>query len=91
MPRRILPMAEEGLFLGLGPWPNVGIDMGLLVFYPPQQDKASYWGYLIYVLDENDITTFIFAEQLVIWFYSKVINFMPLIFNKVKICPKNMK
>ena len=35
MPRRILPMAEEGLFLGLGPWPNVGINVGLLVFYPP--------------------------------------------------------
>ena len=43
MPRRILPMAEEGLslpmtkerfFLGLGPWPNVDIDMDLLVFYP---------------------------------------------------------
>ena len=29
-------MAEEGFFLELGPWPNVGIDVGLLVFYPPQ-------------------------------------------------------
>ena len=28
-------MAEEGFFFGLGPWPNVGIDMGLRVFYPP--------------------------------------------------------
>ena len=45
VPRRVLPMAEEGLFLptteegfflGLGLWPNVDIDMGLLVFYPPQ-------------------------------------------------------
>ena len=43
MPRRILhmakeefflPMAKEGVFLGLGPWPNIDIDMGLLVFYP---------------------------------------------------------
>ena len=32
--RRVLPMAEEGFFLGLGPWPNVDIDMGVL--YPPQ-------------------------------------------------------
>ena len=31
-----LPMTEEGFFLGLGLWPNVDIDMGLLVFYPPQ-------------------------------------------------------
>ena len=30
-------MAEEGFFLTLGLWPNVDIDMGLLVFYPPQQ------------------------------------------------------
>ena len=29
-------MAEEGFFLGLDPWPNVDIDMGLRVFYPPQ-------------------------------------------------------
>ena len=29
-------MAEEGFFLGLGPWPSVDIDMGLLAFYPPQ-------------------------------------------------------
>ena len=29
-------MAEEGLFLRLGPWPKVGINVGLLVFYPPQ-------------------------------------------------------
>ena len=29
-------MAEEEFFLELGPWPNVDIDMGLLVFYPPQ-------------------------------------------------------
>ena len=39
---RLLPlssttsMAEEGFFLGLGPWPNVDIDMGFPVFYPPQ-------------------------------------------------------
>ena len=32
----VLPMAEEGFFLGLGPWPNVDIDMGFPVFYPPQ-------------------------------------------------------
>ena len=31
---RILPMAEEGFFLGLGPWPNVYIDMGSPVCYP---------------------------------------------------------
>ena len=31
-----LPMIEEGFFLGLGPWPNVDIDVGLLVFYPLQ-------------------------------------------------------
>ena len=31
-----LPTTEEGLFLGLGLWPNVDINMGLLVFYPPQ-------------------------------------------------------
>ena len=30
------PMAEEGFFLGLDPWPSVDINMGLLVFYPPQ-------------------------------------------------------
>ena len=30
------PMAEEGFFLGLGLCPSVDIDMGLLVFYPPQ-------------------------------------------------------
>ena len=35
VPRRVLPMAEEGFFLGLGPCPNIDIDMGLLVFYPP--------------------------------------------------------
>ena len=29
-------MAEEGFFLGLGPWPFVDINMDLLVFYPPQ-------------------------------------------------------
>jgi len=29
-------MAEEGFFLGLGPWPSIDIDMSLLVFYPPQ-------------------------------------------------------
>ena len=30
-------MAEEGFFLGQDPWPNVDIDMDLLVFYPPQK------------------------------------------------------
>ena len=30
------PHRRGGVFLGLGPWPNVNIDMGLLVFYPPQ-------------------------------------------------------
>ena len=35
MLRRVLPMADKGFFLGLGPWPNVDIDMDLLVFYPP--------------------------------------------------------
>ena len=34
-PRRVLPMAEEGFFLELGPWPNVDIDMGFSVLYPP--------------------------------------------------------
>ena len=43
MPRRILPMAKEGLFLpmteerfflGMGPWPSVDIDVSLLVFTP---------------------------------------------------------
>ena len=29
-------MTEEGFFLGLGFWPNVDIDMDLLVFYTPQ-------------------------------------------------------
>ena len=29
-------MAEEGFFHGLGPWPNIDIEMGLLVFYFPQ-------------------------------------------------------
>ena len=51
MLRRILPMAENELFLRLGPWPNVGIDVGLLVFYPhiiyntvPTFDtKSFYW------------------------------------------------
>ena len=33
-----LPMTEDGFFLGLGPWPSVDIDMGLLVFYPPQDN-----------------------------------------------------
>ena len=28
-------MAEEGFFHGLGPWPNINIEMGLLAFYPP--------------------------------------------------------
>ena len=32
--RRILLMAKEGFFLGLGPWPNVYIDMGSPVCYP---------------------------------------------------------
>ena len=32
----ILPVAEEGFFLGLGPWPNVDVDMGFPVFYSPQ-------------------------------------------------------
>ena len=27
-------MAEEGFFLGLGPWPNVYINMGSPVCYP---------------------------------------------------------
>ena len=30
------PHGRGGVFLGLGPWPSVDIDMGLLVFYPPQ-------------------------------------------------------
>ena len=29
-------MAEEGFLHGLGPWPNIDIEMGLLVFFPPQ-------------------------------------------------------
>ena len=29
-------MAEEGFFHGLGPWPSIDIEMGLLVFFPPQ-------------------------------------------------------
>ena len=33
---RVLPMTEEGFFLGLGPWPNVYIGIGPLVCYPPQ-------------------------------------------------------
>jgi len=36
-----LPMAEEGFFLGLGPWPNVGTDMGLLVFSPHNSPSKS--------------------------------------------------
>ena len=44
VPRRALLVAEEGLFLPgteerfflrLGLWPNIDIDVGLLVFYPP--------------------------------------------------------
>ena len=29
-------MAEEGFFYGLGPWPSIDIETGLLVFFPPQ-------------------------------------------------------
>ena len=35
MPRRVLPMAEEGFFPGLGPWPNVDVDMDLFGLLPP--------------------------------------------------------
>ena len=35
-------MVEEGFFLGLDPWPNVDIDMGLRVFYPPQGSIATH-------------------------------------------------
>ena len=52
-----------------------------------QKKKKSY---LIYVLDEDDIARFIFVQQLVIWFYSKVTNFISLIINKVKNC-QNLK
>ena len=31
-----LPATEEGFFPGLGLWSNIDIDVGLLVFYPPQ-------------------------------------------------------
>ena len=38
---------EEGFFFGLDPWPSVDIDMGLLVFYPPQDNykkkTSSVW------------------------------------------------
>ena len=51
---------------------------------PPKKKKKK--SYLIYVLDEDDIASFIFVQQLVIWFYSKVTNFMSLIINKVKNC-----
>ena len=30
-------VAEEGFFHGLGPWPSIDIQTGLLVFFPPQQ------------------------------------------------------
>ena len=29
-------MAEEEFFHGLGPWPSIDIETGLLVFFPPQ-------------------------------------------------------
>ena len=37
-------MAEEGFFLGLGPWLNVDIDMDLWVFYPlpPPPPRPTY-------------------------------------------------
>ena len=38
------------------------------------------------MLDEDDIASFTFVLQLVIWFYSNVTNFMSLIINKVKNC-----
>ena len=34
-PRRVLLMAKGWAFLGSGPGPNVDIDMGLSVLYPP--------------------------------------------------------
>ena len=37
-----LPMVEEGFSFRLSPWPNVDIDMGLLVFYPPQMYYSIY-------------------------------------------------
>ena len=38
----------------------------------------------MYVIDEDDIATFIFVEKLVIWFYSKATNSVFLIISKVK-------
>ena len=35
MPRRVLPMAEEWFFLGLGPWFNVDVDMDFFGLLPP--------------------------------------------------------
>jgi len=35
MLRRVLPMVEEGFFLGLDPWPNVDVDMDFFGLLPP--------------------------------------------------------
>ena len=42
MLRRILTMAKEGFFLGLGPRPNADIDMGLGSFTPHNSPSKSY-------------------------------------------------
>ena len=67
MPRRILPMAKEGFFLELGPWPNVGIDVGLLVCYTPQLhiQRSLHLYYLYFVfLSFSQIQGFIFISIL---------------------------
>ena len=38
----------------------------------------------MYVIDEDDIATFIFVETLILCFYSKATNSVFLIFSKVK-------
>ena len=35
-------LAEEGFFLGLGPWPNVDVDIGFPVFYSPHILKGNF-------------------------------------------------
>ena len=55
------PMAEEGFFLGLGPWPNVDINMGILVFYPPQYINIYIY---IYFFFSNKLWTFSPYENL---------------------------
>ena len=47
-----LSMTEEGFFLGLDLWPNVDIDIGLLVFYPPHLSICEFiWIFSNYFIE----------------------------------------